>query len=203
MRQYEAWINGLRDATDVARDAFIECPIAHPTLMARTGLLERFPYRDAGWPEDYDLILRWLEAGVEIDVLPRRLLGWRHGPGRHSQESPTYRAERFTACKASFLARGFLDGKEEYILWGYGGTGRALRKALHEHGRRAAWILELHPGRVGNRIHGAPVVAPERLSELPPLPLLVSVAGKSPRERIRSQLTAWGRIEGRDYLCVA
>ncbi len=203
IRSYEQWINGLQDAEALTREAFIECPIAHPTLMIRAEVLERFPYRDMGWPEDYDLVLRLLAAGTEVDILPRRLLGWRHGPNRHSQQSPTYRAERFTACKAAFLATGFLGARDQYILWGYGGTGRHLRKALLEQGRHAAWILELHPGRVGNRIHGAPVVPPEGLRDLPSLPLLVSVAGHGPRNQIRQQLTAWGRIEGRDYLCTA
>ena len=30
LRKYEQWLNSLRSPDDVARDAFIECPLAHP-----------------------------------------------------------------------------------------------------------------------------------------------------------------------------
>src|SRR5690606_33553161 len=54
-RRYEAWLNGIESAADVERDAFVECPVAHPTLMLRrAALVAAGGYRDAGWPEDYD-----------------------------------------------------------------------------------------------------------------------------------------------------
>ena len=53
--------------------------------MIRRELLKQMRYRERGWPEDYDLILRLLAAGKKIGVLPRRLLCWRDGPGRLSR----------------------------------------------------------------------------------------------------------------------
>ncbi len=203
MRRYEAWLNGLHDAAAVRRDAFVECPLAHPTWLARREVFAEHGYRQVDWPEDYDLLLRWLAAGVELGVVPRRLHGWRHGPGRLSQRSPLYRPDRFVACKASHLRRGFLEGHPRYLLWGYGGTGRALHAALARLGRRPAAILELHPGRLGQRIHGAPVSHPDELPGLPRLPLLVSVAHEGPRTEIRARLAGMGFIEGRDFLCAA
>ena len=64
-------------------------------------------------------------------------------------------------------------------------------------------MVELHPGRLGQVIDGAPVVPPERLPDLPRLPLLVSVAGVGPRALIREALGAMGRVEGRDFFCAA
>jgi len=145
-RAYEAWLNGIDTAERVAREAFIECPVAHPTLMFRRLRLLELGYRDLGWPEDYDLVLRLLTGGEQIGVVPRRRLLWRNGPRRLSRTAPAYARERFTACKASFLAASFLAPTEQYILWGYGGTGRALRRALEPLGRRPSHIVELHPG---------------------------------------------------------
>lgn len=203
MREYEAWINALDGPASVRRDAFIECPVAHPALFARRALLERFGYRDRGWPEDYDLMLRLLAAGTEIGVAPRRLLLWRHTAGRLSRTSPVYGPAAFTECKAEHLCHSFLANRDSYDLWGYGATGRTLCAALSRRGRKPSRIVDLHPGRLGNRVHGALVIAPEHLGAGPRERMIVSVAGAGPRARIRSWLTRTGRVELRDFICAA
>ncbi len=203
MRAYERWLGSIDSPRRVREEAFVECPVAHPTLAARTRVLRAFGYRDAGWPEDYDLLLRMLAAGERVGVVPRRLLAWRHGSGRLSRTSPSYAPERFTACKAAFLARGFLAGGERYLLWGYGGTGRALQRALRARGKRPAAIVELHPGRLGNRVQDAPVIPPAALAAGLEAPLVVSVAGAEARAQIRAALSAMGYRETCDYVCAA
>jgi glycosyltransferase involved in cell wall biosynthesis len=202
-RAYESWLNGIDGEERLVRDLFIECPVAHPTLMIRRDTLLQFGYRDLGWPEDYDLILRMITGGQEIGMLPRRRLAWRHSEDRLSRRSPAYGQDRFTACKARYLARSFLARTERYILWGYGGTGRTLCRALLEHGKRPSHIVELHEGRLGNRIQGAEVIPRERLGSVPRLPLVVSVAGIGPRTEIRDALARFGLIETRDFVCAA
>ncbi len=203
MRTYERWLASIDSPSRVREEAFVECPVAHPTLMIRRELLCTLRYRDRGWPEDYDLLLRLLERGERVGVVPRRLLCWRQGPRRLSRTSDTYAIARFTACKAAFLARGFLAGSEGYVLWGYGGTGRALQRALREQGKRPTAIVELHPRRIGETIQGAPVIRPEQLPELPRRPVVVSVAGETARSEIRTDLAAMGFRELHDYVCAA
>lgn len=203
MRAYEAWLNAIATPEQVRAEAFVECPVAHPTLAIRRRVLAELGYRDAGWPEDYDLLLRLLAAGHEVGVVPRRLLAWRDGPGRLSRRDRRYAIASFTACKAAHLAAGLLCGGDDYVLWGYGGTGRALHRALLDHGKRPSHIVELHPGRLGNRIHGSPVVPPAALERLPRRPLVASVAGAGPRAEIRAALAALGYRETRDFVCAA
>jgi glycosyltransferase involved in cell wall biosynthesis len=207
LRSYGAWLNSLASADDVRRDAFVECPLAHPTLaLRREVLLALGGYRERGWPEDYDLVLRMLARGNTLGVVPEKLIAWRDGPARLSRTSPVYAQAAFTACKAEFLARGFLAAHAHYALWGYGGTGRALARALAAHGKQLGRVIELHPRRLGQRIHGAAVVPPEALRHDPAaraLPLLVSVAGAGPRAEIRAALAALGYAELRDFLCAA
>lgn len=207
-RAYERWLNSLSNERDVYRERFVECPLAHPTLTVRAGVLRRFGYRERGMPEDYDLVLRLCAAGLPLGVVPRRLHGWRDAPGRLSRRSPAYAAERFTALKAEFIARDWLGARERYVLWGYGDTGRSLCRELSAHGRRPAAIVEVHPGRIGQRIQGAPVVAPEALprvrgSASDALPVVVSVAHPGPRADVRAALTALGLVELDDYVCAA
>jgi len=203
LRAYERWLASIDSAQRVHEDALVESPLAHPTWMVRADTLRAFGYRDLGWAEDYDLLLRLLAAGYAVGVVPRRLLSWREHPRRLTHTADAYRIERFTACKAHFLASGFLAGHDEYVLWGYGHTGRALRRALLEHGKRPSHVVELHKGRLGQTIHGAPVIPPDALPALRPQRLLASVAGIEARTLIRTALTGWGFVERRDYVCVA
>ncbi len=202
-RAYERWLNVIDSPLALRREALVECPIAHPALMIRREILCRHGYRDCGWPEDYDLVLRLLAAGREIGIVPRRLLAWRNRPERLSRVGAPYAIERFTACKAHFLARGFLARSPRYVLWGYGATGRELRRALLAHGKEPSHIIEVHPGRLGMRIHGAPVIAPEGLRSVETRPIVASVAGAPARNEIRAALEAMGLRELRDFVCAA
>jgi glycosyltransferase involved in cell wall biosynthesis len=203
LRAYEAWLASIDTPGRVRREAFVECPLAHPTWMMRRDVLAAYEYRDAGWAEDYDLLLRVLAAGRRLGVVPRRLLGWRIHAGRLSRSSPVYDRARFAACKAAHLAAGLLAGRETYLLWGYGSTGRALARALEAHGRRPAAIVEIHPRRIGRVIRGAPVVSRHALGPPGRLPLVVSVAGAEPRALIRAELARMGWRECVDFVCAA
>jgi glycosyltransferase involved in cell wall biosynthesis len=202
-RDYERWLNAVDSPARVRAEAFVECPVAHPTLAVRTDVLRAHGYRDRGWPEDYDLVLRLLAAGHAIGVVPRRLLAWRDAPGRLSRTADAYRLERFTALKAAFLASGPLAGTDRYVLWGFGHTGRALRAALAAHGKHPSHVVDLHPGRLGQTIHGAAVVPPDALRNIACRPVVVSVAGDVPRNQIRTALDGMGFTELRDYVCAA
>lgn len=202
-RAYERWLNALDSPERIWRERFIECPVAHPTLMVRRKRLATLRYRDRGWPEDYDLMLRLLRDGPVVGTVPQRLVGWRDGPTRVSRTDPRFGLDRFTACRAWHLSRDFLAKAPEYLLWGHGATGKALRRALETLGHRPKAIVEVHPRRIGNRIAGAPVVPITALEERPPYPLVVSVAGSGPRGEIRAHLHAYGYREGIDYVCAA
>jgi glycosyltransferase involved in cell wall biosynthesis len=203
MRAYEAWLTSIDSPRRVREEAFVECPVAHPTLMLRRDVLAALPYRDVAWPEDYDLVLRMLAAGHRVGVVPRRLVGWRQGEARLSRTHPRYATDRFTECKAAFLVDGFLAAHGGYLLWGYGRTGRELARALRAHGRHPTSIVELHPGRIGRSIQGARVVSRAHLGAPPRPPLLVSVAGAPARAEIRAELARFGFRECVDYVCAA
>ena len=204
-RAYESWLNSLRNSREVARDRYVECPLAHPTLFLHKEILLQYGYRDVPWPEDYDLVLRLLCAGEQLGVVPERLLGWRDSPTRLSRSSTVYVPARFVQCKAEFLARFWLAARSNYVLWGYGDTGRALRKALAVYGKHPSHVVELHPRRLGQRLLGAPVIPPEALPALAPRPerIVVSVAGFESRREIRGRLETMGFAEQKDFVCTA
>lgn len=203
LRNYERWLRAIANAEAVEREVFVECPLAHPTLMLRRSALQAVGYRDSPWPEDYDLVLRLLQQGKRLGVVPQRLLHWRDGAGRLSRTSMRYSLPAFVECKAEFLASGFLRPVERYVLWGFGDTGKALAEALARRGKHPSAIVELHPGRLGQLIRGVRVIPPDALRSLPREPLIVSVAGLTPRSEIRAALVDMGFVETRDFVCAA
>ena len=200
---YERWLQSMTTPEQVERDAFVECPVAHPTLLIRRAALLELGYRDCGWPEDYDLVLRILRSGGRIGVVPQRLLHWRDSASRLSRTSESYSIAAFVECKAEFLANGFLANSDRYLLWGFGDTGKVLANALARRGKHPDAIIELHPGRIGQLIRGVPVLPPRELPALRSRPVIVSVAGTGPRTEIRQALGVMGFRELRDYVCAA
>lgn len=72
-------------------------------------------------------------------------------PARVSRTSAAYGLDRFTSCKAAFLAAHLLSATETYVLWGYGDTGRAPRRAPLAHSKRPAYVVEVRAARFARR----------------------------------------------------
>ncbi len=137
-RRYESWINGLATWSDVARDLFVECPIAHPTLMIRRDALRSVGgYRELEGPEDYDLVLRLAAAGRRLANVPRILLEWRLGEHRLSVASPRYAPAAFRRLKVDWLRRGFVPPDRPVVVWGAGKVGKAFAREWNRQCRPA------------------------------------------------------------------
>lgn len=207
-RRYEKWLNGLRTPEQIARDLFVECPIAHPTLMLRAADLETVGgYLHRGWPEDYDLILRLHAAGRRLANLPRVLLGWRVRRDRLSLCSPTYAPEAFRLCKVHYLVQELPEGRPPFV-WGAGRVGKAFALALRRRGRGPTAFVDLDPRKIGQRIHDLPVLDRAGLeAQLSPMAarpyVLIAVGSPGAREEIREALAAFGMRETEDFRAVA
>jgi hypothetical protein len=196
-RRYEHWINSLITPDDHARDLLVECPIPHPTLVMRRGA---FPgYRDGEFPEDYDLVLR-LEG--KLAKVPAVLLDWRDAPGRLSRTDPRYGPEAFRRLKVQYLRDQRLSAKA-VALWGAGPVGKAFALALMRSGVSIAAFVDLDRRKIGQVIHGAPVIAPDALGGIGDVYVVAAVGQAGAREEIRASLAAMGKVEVRDWCAVA
>jgi glycosyltransferase involved in cell wall biosynthesis len=203
-RRYEAWINGLRSHEEMERDLFVECPLAHPTFVMRARAVASVGgYRDRGWPEDYDLVLRLWEAGARFAKVPRVLLEWTEGADRLSRHHPSYAPEAFRRCKVEVLRRTLLREREGVVVWGAGPTGKAFARTLNRAGQELRAFVDLDPRKIGQEIHGAPVVAPDGVEAFRGAFCVGAVGQAGAREEIREALRGRGWEELRDFCAVA
>ncbi|HEV7499571.1 MAG TPA: glycosyltransferase, partial [Vicinamibacteria bacterium] len=204
MRSYVDWLNGLLDHESITRDLFVESPLAHPSVMMRAALLARLGgYRAFDGPEDYDLWLRAFAAGARFATLAEVLLDWRDGPDRLTRTDPRYAAASFRAVKIRALEAGPLAFRRPAVVWGAGPVGKGWSRALSARGHRVAAFVEVHPGRLGQRIHGAPVVPVDDAAATAGALHLAAVGRPGAREEIRRQAARLGLREGRDLIAVA
>ena len=208
MLVYEAWLNGLVDSAAIEREFFVESPIANPSAMMRCEeLVALGGYQDRGWPEDYDLWLRYRAAGRRFAKVPEVLHYWREHPRRATHVQGRYSVENFLRAKAHYLCAGPLQERDGLVVWGAGKTGRRLAKHLEREGRAPDVFVDIAPKKIGGTLRRKPVIGPDDLSawwtrhERPIL--LAAVASRGARALIREALDGWGLIEGNDFLCVA
>jgi glycosyltransferase involved in cell wall biosynthesis len=203
MRAYVRWLNGLLDHDAIVRDLFVESPLAHPTVMMRAEVLARLGgYRAFDGPEDYDLWLRAHAAGARFAKLPDVLLDWRDGPGRLSRTDLRYAPARFRDLKIRALEAGAL-ARRPAVVWGAGPVGKGWSRALRARGHEVAAFVEVHPGRLGQRIHGAPVVPVEEAAATAGALHLAAVGQPGAREEIRRHAARLGLRDGSDLIAVA
>lgn len=207
-RIYADWVNGLVTPESIEREAFVECPVPHPTWMfRRDAIVTLGGYREVPWPEDLDLFYRLLEARLRAGKVPRVLHRWRDHDARLSRRDPRYAREAFAAAKAHFLPR--IHGLREVVVWGAGKTGRRFARLLCGEGVAVRAFLDVRPDRAGARWRGIPILAPGDLESRVPewraarVAVLGAVASRGARAEIRAALQGAGLAEGRDFWMVA
>jgi glycosyltransferase involved in cell wall biosynthesis len=204
MRRYEAWVNALVTAELAARDVFVECPLPHPTLVARAEAIDGAGgYRDRGWPEDYDLVLRLWARGLAFRNVTEVVLRWQEHPARLSRRSGAYAQGAFVRCKVHHLRETMLRGRDGAVIWGAGPVGKAFARELQAQGERVVAFVEVDPRKLGRRIHGVPVVPIEEAPGFGDALALGAVAGEQARAEIRQAAASQGRRDGVDFVAVA
>lgn len=202
------WINSLVSADDIALNRFVESPFAHPSVMFRRELIARLGgYRAGGFPEDYELWLRWLDAGVRMEKLPRTLLTWNDPPTRLSRRDARYAPEAFFRMKAEWVARAVerVRSGRDVFVWGAGRPTRKRAGHLERHGVRIAGYIDVDARKATRAIGGtgAPVIAPADLPSPRERIVLGYVSSRGARDLIRGELESRGYVNGRDFLMCA
>ena len=105
MQWFVNWQNAIITPQENFVKRFVDAPLAHPTVMFRKELVDRFGGYDTGpLPEDHELWLRWMHHGVHFAKLPEELLTWNDHRDRLSRTHPNYSVNAFFTTKAKWIA---------------------------------------------------------------------------------------------------
>jgi glycosyltransferase involved in cell wall biosynthesis len=201
------WLNTLVTPDAIELGRFVDAPFAHPSVVFRRSLVARWGgYREGDFPEDHELWLRWLEAGVRMAKVPRALFTWHDRPDRLSRTHPRYAPEAFYRLKATYLVRWLLarvPAERPILIWGAGRLTRRRIDPLCQAGVRVRAYIDIDPKKLGIHRDGRRVIAPDALPPPGEAFVLGYVANRGARELQRAHLEARGWVEGRDFLFAA
>ena len=201
---YVDWLNGLLTAEDITRERFIESPVVHPAaMMRRQALVSVGGYQEVGWAEDYDLWLRFLDAGHRIGKVPEVLFDWYDSDTRLTRTHQRYSQEQFLKAKAHYLAKILAVRTGGVEICGAGPIGKRIGRLLIGEGIRVEAFYEVNPRRIGETIAGVPVRDQVELQRRGGAVVLGAVGLPGARDLIRGLVGELGYIEGEDFFCVA
>ncbi len=200
-RRYEAWLNSLLSHEAMARERFIECPIAHPTFMASRECFEHVGYSGNDGPEDYDFVLRAYAAGVQLRKVPEKLVQWRDHASRLCMNDDRYSPERFRALKRDHLVDMLKRTEKRFWQWGAGEVGKVWLREWDL--LRPEFVVDVNPRKFGKKIHGITVVPPDDLPPAGEVVITVAVGAPGARKQLREWFGSRGYREAQDYWFVA
>ncbi|MBK8500188.1 MAG: glycosyltransferase [Flavobacteriales bacterium] len=202
MAWFVNWQNAIATPHEHYVKRFVDAPIAHPTVMFRRELVEQHgAYSTGPLPEDHELWLRWMDAGVRFAKLPEELLTWVDHPHRLSRTHANYSVDAFFSTKAKWLAKWLhrkLNGRP-VIVAGTSGLCRDRARLLEAEGIRINAFTDVKPREVPGYVfipHDA----------LPPAGMAFVVSFISQRgtgDRIAEYLLSRGLVEGDDFILAA
>lgn len=201
LKRYVDWVNSVQSPRQVRENCFIEAPVINPTVLFRRELLDEVGgYRHGDFPEDYEMYLRWIAAGVNIQKVPEVLFSWYDSDQRLTRTDSRYRTEAFYRIKTDYLSRWLLENDHPYIwVWGAGRLSRQRASMLMEKG---IWI-EGYIDVKERKLVDACCIHFEAFNWDAPAFILSYVGNWGAREKIRAFLTGIGKTEGRDFILMA
>ncbi|WP_462328006.1 glycosyltransferase family 2 protein [Desulfobaculum sp.] len=201
------WTNTLLSAADIFLHRFVDLPFANPAVMFRRECVAAHGGAlDGDFPEDYEMWLRWLDAGVRMEKLPQPLVTWNDPPTRLTRTDCRYDQMAFYRVKAAYLARWLKRTSphwpEVYII----GAGRPTRQRadlLLDHGVNIRAYVDIDPRKIGNIIGGRPVIGRAALPAPGECCIVSYVGNRGARDEVAEFLTGAGYVMGRDFLLAA
>lgn len=202
-QRFVEWSNSLLSYEHIFNRRFIEAPIVNPTAMWRRETMEQHGLYLAGdFPEDYEMWLRWLDAGVKIAKVPQVVLDWHDSKERLTRTHPIYSDRAFYEIKSQYLAK-YLKEKNPYhphvAVWGASRISRRRARILEQQGVQIQTYIDTKLSRQLDK----EVIFYEDLPEAGSFYILTYIRQMDNRERIQTFLEGRGYVEGKDYLLVS
>lgn len=213
MAQFVGWSNQSISPEQIALNRFVELPTINPTLMFRRSSLEQYGsyrhtiHRKTGlsqdlFPEDYELVLRWLAAGAAFAKVDEVLLDWYDLPQRLTRTDPRYSSDAFYQIKSKYLAEWLASTNPfhpEIMVWGAGRKSRKRARMLERHNISVRGYIDIVPHKTTHK----PCVYYQDIAPPGQYFVVSYVANRGQREKIRQFLLSRHYKEGEHFILAA
>ena len=137
-RLYESWLNETQERGLFYERIYRECVVASPNwLMHRQDFDTIGGFQQLSYPEDYDMVFKWKEAGFNIKSTDSITHHWREHPQRTSRNSDTYQQESFFRLKTPYFIEEFKNRRIQLI--GAKKKGKLIAQILREYALEFDW----------------------------------------------------------------
>lgn len=137
-QRFVNWVNSFHSPEEIKLNRFVEIPIVNPTILFRRALFEEHGGCFNGdFPEDYEMQLRYLQAGAKMAKLPLQLLEWHDYSTRLTRTDKRYSTESFFKTKAKYFKRWSEKHNRFHPniwVWGAGRKTRQRAKLFEDEG---------------------------------------------------------------------
>ena len=199
-QRFIKWINSFHFPCEIEMNRFVEIPIVNPTIFFKREVYEKFGgCRHGDFPEDYEMQLRYLQAGVKMAKLPEKLLEWHDSPTRITRTHKRYSTEAFLKTKAKYFKTWSEKNNRFHPIiwiWGAGRKTRQRAKLLEKEGLKIEGYFDVVKtnSSIKNIFHYSEIPEPGSI-------FIVQMVNKiAAREQIRKYLINAKYIEGIDFI---
>jgi glycosyltransferase involved in cell wall biosynthesis len=202
-KRFVKWVNSFQTIEEIERNRFVEIPVVNPTILFRRELFEKLGgCRHGDFPEDYEMQLRYLRAGVKMAKLPELLLEWHDYSTRLTRTDERYTTEAFFRVKAEYFKKWSEQNNPfhpEIWVWGAGRKTRQRARLLEMEGLKIKGFIDIIKGKTTKKtvLHFSEIPAPGKMFIVP------MVLKTGVREMIRKFLLERNYSEGKDFIFLA
>ncbi len=202
-KRFVNWVNSFHISEEIERNRFVEIPVVNPTILFRRELFEKLGgCRQGDFPEDYEMQLRYLDAGVKMAKIPEPLLEWHDYSTRLTRTDERYTTEAFFRIKARYFKKWSEQNNPFYPeiwVWGAGRKTRQRAKLLSGEGLKIKGYIDIVEGKTTKKttLHYSEIPPPGEMFIVP------MVAKHGARELIRKNLLDRNYSEEKDFIFLA
>lgn len=202
-QRYVNWVNSVQTHQEILNNMFVESPIVNPTAMWRQEIAQKHGmYKHGDFPEDYELWLRWLNAGVLIKKLDIPVLKWFDSDARLTRTHPIYSDDAFYNIKTQYLVKWLQKNNPHHpdvAVWGASRISRGRNKLLQDYGIEISYYIDIKKSRRLDK----EVVYYEDIPTPGEVFILVYIKNQEAKQKIQQFFKSGNYIESKHYIFVS
>ena len=188
---YQNWLNKRIEQNDFNKWKYRECVIASANWLTSRKQIEKIGgFSALSYPEDYDMVLKWLSHNISIVGIDAVTHWWREHPKRTSRNSSHYQQPAFFKLKIDHWIHYNYNSNRTVYLIGKGKKQQLVTEIL-ENNSIQHHILERHRY---SEIELTNILKNQKEAQL----LVCIYPPKKPRMQLESWLKSCGYVFGTD-----